>query len=644
MFEKLLSALADTSGLPLEHRLKQVLALTADQFGATIASLWRYNRSSGYCSCFVRTGYEGDRSKAAEFVLRYDDSLISEIVKDLTDSGNAAVALDLAHDRLIQRHWATNVLEDLALRHLTAVPFYNSALPTAELRKGIRGLLLYYFKKKTPIPDALSRFLSLTFSDLYSSLYLKTKDDVTDRVIDTFADQRAVQSAQSLLETVCKTVCVETMRVEACSIYEWSPLHIGYRLSATTGVHTPTGKKLIIDRKGSGLISVVAERGVPILMDDIGDIERTKIALGRSIDEGLLKQNAEVTTHPQTTGMFIPVRNPILPRDHLPSAIIKFVNKRHPLVNFVDFFDVEDQLLGEEIARMIALYEEQARGLRQQEAFALQFGHEAQAPAVGIRGTADRILYRLERGGLEPGQIASMARDMFDFAEIMISFAESLTFGFGDRTLSRQLRYKFRQTNLRASIEAARKVVIPICREEEIQFDNIRLFGRFPLVFVDNRAFMQVFYNLMTNAIKYRVKDKPKEFGIQISHRFISSVDDISERSVPELADIWKRMRDAEYIREGAHLIDVSDFGMGILEEEATKVFWEGFRSPRVSPQEIRGSGVGLTIVRNILADFDCLIWVEHTMQPTTFRILIPDFTESSHYARRDSARRWSNG
>jgi signal transduction histidine kinase len=185
---------------------------------------------------------------------------------------------------------------------------------------------------------------------------------------------------------------------------------------------------------------------------------------------------------------------------------------------------------------------------------------------------------------------------------------------------------------------------MPICRAEGIHPDNIRIFGTFPRIYVDNRAFMQVFYNLMTNAIKYRDKDDPKSFSIQVSSKLVEHPEDLTDRWNLDLGRIWKRMVDGGYIRKGAHLVDFSDFGVGIEEDEITKVFWEGFRSPLISAQEIRGSGIGLTIVRNILADFDSLIWVESRQSPTIFRVMIPDIVESSNYTRRDRARSWRDG
>jgi signal transduction histidine kinase len=636
----LFAALARVSKFSPDHRIGQIVELTAKELGAKVAAVWRYNPMSGHCSCFARYGYEGNKTRKAEFVLEFDGSLISELVSELNQTSASHAERDLTVDDMVDQHWAPDVIRNLKLNHLVAIPFYNLALPAAERGK-IRGLIIYYFSNKPDVDDAISSFLTSTYSDLYGSRYLTRKDEVTDQVIDVFVRQSAGQSSSELLDAVCSTICVETIGVEACSIYEWSAHHSGYRLVATTGLQEARANKEVIDRRGCGLLSAVAEQSRPLAFENILDRGEVEREIGSKIDPEILSRNIEKTVNPYSAAMFIPVLNPIASKERFPTAIIKFVNKRHRMADFVDFFDIEDQLLGEEIARMIALYEEQMRALRQQEAFALQFGHEARAPAVGIRGTADRILYRIDKGDWDKKElIASMAQDIFDFSEIMISFAESLNFGFGDRNISRQLRYKFRQTNIRKCVESAQKVVIPICRDEQISIGNIRIFGTFPLIFIDSRAFMQVFYNLMTNAIKYRVKEKPGQFSIQISSRFIDDPEDLTNQAQRQL---WEQMQASKYIRKGAYVVDFSDFGIGILGEEVTRVFWDGYRSLRASAQDIRGSGVGLTIVRNILADFDCVIWVEQESEPTVLRIMIPDFLESSNYARGDKARTWRN-
>jgi signal transduction histidine kinase len=640
----LLTALADASKLPLEKRIERVLALTALEVGASVAAIWRYNPLSGHCSCFARTGYYPKEVDPKVFVIQFAGSLIAEIVFQLNQLPQTHAVVDLSDSKILARHWAPDAISQLKVLQLIAIPFFNLALPTVELRTQPRGVVLYYFPANVTMDEGIARFLTSTFSDLYSTLYLKKKDEVTDKVVDVFVEQDPSQTPTTLLDTVCRTICVDTIGVQACSIYEWSAMHSGYRLSATTGIENFSSEQTIIDRRGDGLISAIASRARSVLIDNMLDREEVEKKLRTRIDPRILMKNVERTQDTYTGAMFVPVLNPIASKERFPTALIKFVNKKHWMTDLVDFFDIEDQLLGEEIARMMALYEEQARSLRQLEAFALQFGHEAQAPAVGIRGTADRILYRIDRGEQDDRLIASMAQDAFDFAEIMISFAESLNFGFGDRRISRQQRYQFRQTNLTKCIESARKVVMPICRAEGIHPENIRIFGTFPRIYVDNRAFMQVFYNLMTNAIKYRDKETPKDFSIQVSSKLVEHPEGLTDRSNMNLSRIWKRMVDGGYIRKGAYLVDFSDFGVGIEEDEIAKVFWEGFRSPLISAQEIRGSGIGLTIVRNILADFDSLIWVESRQSPTIFRVMIPDIVESSNYARKDRARSWRDG
>lgn len=394
------------------------------------------------------------------------------------------------------------------------------------------------------------------------------------------------------------------------------------------------------DRPGNGLVSEIAAIKRTISILDILNTDDVQRLLRRRIDPSSINKFIEKTDSPPKSVLLVPVFNPVQAGHSSVSAVLKLVNKNLRHCGEVDYFSANDINLAEEVATMIALYEEQSRSLKQQVAFGLQFGHEAQAPAVGIRGTADRILLKADRKEFE--QIPSMAQDIYDFSEILIAFAESLSFGFGDKSIPKAQRYSFRQFNIRKSVDAAKKIVIPICRSDGLQFDDISILGSFPLIFSDQRAFMQIFYNLLTNAIKYRSRNGDDIFKVIISCR------SLDERAVLDGDDntlrlLYQRFRRAKLFNKAMHIIDFCDFGVGISTDEAQKVFLQGFRSPSIGSNDIRGSGIGLSIVRNILIDFDSVIWVAKLKNPTTFRIAIPDALESSSYVRRGTFRRNDN-
>lgn len=630
------SALESTRNKSGYRAYSQLLEHMATSIGARIAASWRYNVREGYYSCYCRYGYKPNPNDIRENIHKSDDSLLDEIFRKLTNDKLYEI-IDSSSSDLIARHWAPQAIIRNSIRTMLAIPFSNGAIKDKKhFYSGPTGVVIFYFQDEIQIQEAVALFISFAFSQIYTDYFLQKKDSVTSNVIEYFS-KNIIEDPDRQLNQICSDILCNAFNVEACTIYEWSSHQNAYKIVSTTGLVDEYKSILHYDRRGAGLISAIAGIKKTISIKNIRDTESVNSLIRQKLSEELIMKHMERTASPIRTVLFVPVFNPIQAKDSNVTAVLKFVNKKLYHENVVDFFDIEDMLVAEEVATIIALHEEQSRSIKQQVAFALQFGHEAQAPAVGIKGTADRIMLKFEKGEID--QIPSMAQDIFDFAEMLIAFSESLSFGFGDRSLPKGQRYSFRQFNIRRSIDAAKKVVIPICREEGLQYDDITITGSYPLVFADNRAFMQVFYNLLTNAIKYRSRKNGDIFKIIISSRFIESIflPDSEDKNLSFAAKYWRQKK---LINKGIHIIDISDFGVGIHPEEFNKVFLQGFRSPGIGATDIRGSGIGLSIVRNILFDFDSVIWVASAQDPTTFRIAIPDGLESGLYSRRETVRR----
>ena len=113
-----------------------------------------------------------------------------------------------------------------------------------------------------------------------------------------------------------------------------------------------------------------------------------------------------------------------------------------------------------------------------------------------------------------------------------------------------------------------------------------------PLIYANNQQMVQLFQNLIGNAIKYRGKENPE---IQISYE---DVDD-------------------EYI------FSIKDNGIGIDEKHLKKIF-KIFHRLHTS-EEYEGTGIGLAISEKILEKHRGKIWAEsETDKGTTFHFTIP--------------------
>ena len=98
-------------------------------------------------------------------------------------------------------------------------------------------------------------------------------------------------------------------------------------------------------------------------------------------------------------------------------------------------------------------------------------------------------------------------------------------------------------------------------------------------VFVDPSQIKRVFINLINNAIKFT----PPKGKINIKCR---KIDDKIQ-------------------------IDITDTGCGIPEEAVEKIFEEFYRVDNSINQEVKGTGLGLALVKNIIEAHKGKIWVK---------------------------------
>ena len=133
-----------------------------------------------------------------------------------------------------------------------------------------------------------------------------------------------------------------------------------------------------------------------------------------------------------------------------------------------------------------------------------------------------------------------------------------------------------------------------------------------PEVVADKEKLAQILINLVTNAVKY--SPEGGEVGIHARH------EDQNERVV----------------------VQVSDQGMGIAPENLDQLFGTFHRIRRPETEAIRGTGLGLNIVRGLVMMMRGQVWVESELNKgTTFFFSVPtqrvDMVEGAWQASRTS-------
>ena len=111
-------------------------------------------------------------------------------------------------------------------------------------------------------------------------------------------------------------------------------------------------------------------------------------------------------------------------------------------------------------------------------------------------------------------------------------------------------------------------------------------------IMIDWNAMMQVFYNLLDNAYKYSGGSRKIELGLTTGDGVV---------------------------------VRVRDFGLGIPEKDLPRIFERFYRGDKLRTEGIKGSGIGLTIVRRIVEAHGGTIRVESRVgQGSLFTVKLP--------------------
>ena len=187
------------------------------------------------------------------------------------------------------------------------------------------------------------------------------------------------------------------------------------------------------------------------------------------------------------------------------------------------------------------------------------------------------IKERLSKINKHSDELTHMINDMLDIARIE----------------SGKFLMKLEPLDIRQTAEAVIDLLGPQLKERSINVQT-HLPPELPLVPADKTQIQRVLINLMGNAIKF----VPENTGqIRISSSDFS--DNIQ--------------------------IDISDNGIGMSEHDASRIFDEFYRIDNTINQKVKGTGLGLTLVKNIILAHQGKVWVESRLnQGSTFSFSLP--------------------
>jgi two-component system phosphate regulon sensor histidine kinase PhoR len=212
--------------------------------------------------------------------------------------------------------------------------------------------------------------------------------------------------------------------------------------------------------------------------------------------------------------------------------------------------------------------------------FVANVSHELRTPLTSIKGYVEALL---DGGKDEPDTAAA-------FLEIIMRQSNRLNLILDDllqlsQIESGQVLFRREPVELRALLERTVAVIKPLAGKKHHTIE-LSLPDEYVVVEGDEERLVQVFINLLENAVKYTP-----------DHGQIS----VSIRPSTRNGTIARPMID----------IVVTDSGIGIPEADRPRVFERFYRVDKARSRELGGTGLGLAIVKHIVEAHNGHVWVE---------------------------------
>lgn len=220
--------------------------------------------------------------------------------------------------------------------------------------------------------------------------------------------------------------------------------------------------------------------------------------------------------------------------------------------------------------------------------FVSAVSHELRTPLTSIKGFAailiagklgevpDGVKQRLEKINNQSDNLVKFINNLLDISRIE----------------SGHIEMNYGQCNLLEIIEATHDLLIPQMKEKQIQW-KVEAPQTLEKVNIDRSQYERIFINLVSNAIKFT----PENGTISITI--------VNNNGILE--------------------ITVTDTGIGISQDDIDRLFDEFFRVENDINQNVKGTGLGLALVKKIVEAHKGRIWITSEMgQGTSFHFTLP--------------------
>ncbi|MDR1582403.1 MAG: GAF domain-containing sensor histidine kinase [Prevotellaceae bacterium] len=506
-----------------------------------------------------------------------------------------------------QEHRSKKAIEDLNLKFFISIPiYYQDALrvPIALLK------LSYRDKPQIAQLDLFSTIIRDVISScMYRYMLYKMKHIMED-LVKNYQAKGSKRNLGDIFHPILNTILRNYCAYEGASFFMWDSFMNHFKLLLTTGIVNKQlyikGEKVLINKNdfqtifyqaGEGFTGEAAKEKRSMICDDLDKEKNNPIHKEKFI---------ESTQNKGKTMMIVPILRPSKSDEVI--GILRFVNKTNQKNSkVVDYFNAADKEIIEYASKYLALIIDYFLGEEERNDFISKLSHEFRTPALLINLSADRLIKNNKRSSFLLRYLPPYLENIRDFSKLQLQQAESnLHISKIRVSTPRSQKYITEEHLLKDVICQGKTTVIAFARVEGVRFDDIGIDVNFPAwkLYIDEVGFTTVFYNLLTNAIKYR--NPNIGFSVTITGEEINN---------------WL-------------IVNVSDYGLGIEPEDKDKIFLMGFRGDNVTKHNKDGFGIGLPVVKRIIEDFDGEIRVSNFFNPTTFEIKLPKKLFNDKYTK----------
>ncbi|HIA50591.1 MAG TPA: hypothetical protein EYN91_00630 [Candidatus Melainabacteria bacterium] len=202
--------------------------------------------------------------------------------------------------------------------------------------------------------------------------------------------------------------------------------------------------------------------------------------------------------------------------------------------------------------------------------FAKIAAHDLQEPLKSVQGFVDLLKRRYS------DQLGDDGKRFIVFIDDAVVRMEQLIRGVLDHSKIRSQEKRFERTNLNAVVQQVKENLSVSIEQTGARINSDEL----PEIIADQLQMVQLFQNLLANALKFRNPD-----------------------TAPEINISWRRGAEGEY------QFSVKDNGIGMDSRYLNKIF--GMFSRLNAKTEYPGTGIGLAICKKIVEHHGGVIWAE---------------------------------